>query len=225
MPASPSSSHYKDLLHGNYISSPVYDHLFKLIIIGESGVGKTCITLRFTDESFKSNFTHTLGVDFKIKTLEIHGKRVKLQIWDTAGQERFHAVTTSHYKHAHGVVLVYDITNFNSFSNIRKWLRNVEEFGREGAHLILVGNKLDKEAEREVTHNGGFQLAEDLGMSFLEVSAKDSRNIDVCFTLLVENILKKNPDDLKILNDIQNLATVKKRSKQSSCNSICTSSS
>ncbi|XP_040575307.1 ras-related protein Rab-10 isoform X2 [Lepeophtheirus salmonis] len=216
-----STSQYKDLFNGSYISNPVYDHLFKLIIIGESGVGKTCITLRFTDELFKLNFTHTLGVDFKIKTVDIKGKKIKLQIWDTAGQERFHAVTTSHYKHAHGVILVYDITNYNSFLNIRKWLRNVEEFGREGAHLVLVGNKLDLESQREVTYNGGYQLANDLGMTFLEVSAKEASNIDECFIVLVENILKKNPDDLRILNDIQNLATVKKKS-DGHCNSkIC----
>ncbi|XP_071746998.1 ras-related protein Rab-10 isoform X6 [Lepeophtheirus salmonis] len=168
-----STSQYKDLFNGSYISNPVYDHLFKLIIIGESGVGKTCITLRFTDELFK------------------------------------------------GVILVYDITNYNSFLNIRKWLRNVEEFGREGAHLVLVGNKLDLESQREVTYNGGYQLANDLGMTFLEVSAKEASNIDECFIVLVENILKKNPDDLRILNDIQNLATVKKKS-DGHCNSkIC----
>eukprot|EP00096_Caligus_rogercresseyi_P009099 TRINITY_DN3027_c0_g2_i1.p1 TRINITY_DN3027_c0_g2~~TRINITY_DN3027_c0_g2_i1.p1 ORF type:complete len:135 (-),score=16.30 TRINITY_DN3027_c0_g2_i1:88-492(-) len=123
MSSSTSTTRIKDYKDGMCSASQAYDHLFKLIIIGDSGVGKTCITIRFTDEYFKSNFSHTLGVDFKIKTVELHGKRIKLQIWDTAGQERFHAVTTSHYKHAHGVILVYDITNFNSFSNIRKWLR------------------------------------------------------------------------------------------------------
>ena len=97
-----------------------YDHLFKLLLIGDSGVGKTCILFRFSDDQFNTSFISTIGIDFKIKTVDIDGKRVKLQIWDTAGQERFHTITTSYYRGANGIMMVYDITNPKSFDNITK---------------------------------------------------------------------------------------------------------
>ena len=103
-----------------------YDLLFKLLLIGDSGVGKTCILFRFSDDAFNNTFISTIGIDFKIKTIELRGKKVKLQIWDTAGQERFHPITTSYYRGAMGIMLVYDITNSKSFDNIAKWLRNIQ---------------------------------------------------------------------------------------------------
>ena len=103
-----------------------YDLLFKLLLIGDSGVGKTCILFRFSDDTFNNRFISTIGIDFKIKTIELRGKKVKLQIWDTAGQERFHTITTSYYRGAMGIMLVYDITNSKSFDNIAKWLRNIQ---------------------------------------------------------------------------------------------------
>jgi len=104
-----------------------YDLLFKLLLIGDSGVGKTCILFRFSDDSFTSTFISTIGIDFKIKTIDFKGKRIKLQIWDTAGQERFNTITTSYYRGAMGLMLVYDITNRKSFESIAKWLRNIDE--------------------------------------------------------------------------------------------------
>ena len=103
-----------------------YDLLFKLLLIGDSGVGKTCILFRFSDDAFNNTFISTIGIDFKIKTIELRGKKIKLQIWDTAGQERFHPITTSYYRGAMGIMLVYDITNSKSFDNIAKWLRNIQ---------------------------------------------------------------------------------------------------
>ena len=103
-----------------------YDLLFKLLLIGDSGVGKTCILFRFSDDAFNNTFISTIGIDFKIKTIELRGKKIKLQIWDTAGQERFHTITTSYYRGAMGIMLVYDITNSKSFDNIAKWLRNIQ---------------------------------------------------------------------------------------------------
>merc|ERR1712123_377975 len=107
-----------------------YDLLFKLLLIGDSGVGKTCIIFRFTDDAFSSTFISTIGIDFKVKTILLRGKKIKLQIWDTAGQERFHTITTSYYRQAMGILLVYDVTNEKTFANISYWLRNIEEMPR-----------------------------------------------------------------------------------------------
>uniref|UniRef100_A0A2K6T3Q0 small monomeric GTPase n=1 Tax=Saimiri boliviensis boliviensis TaxID=39432 RepID=A0A2K6T3Q0_SAIBB len=104
-----------------------YDYLFKLLLIGDSGVGKTCVLFRFSEDAFNSTFISTIGIDFKIRTIELDGKRIKLQIWDTAGQERFRTITTAYYRGAMGIMLVYDITNEKSFDNIRNWIRNIEE--------------------------------------------------------------------------------------------------
>jgi len=106
---------------------PAYDYLIKLLMIGDSGVGKSCLLLRFSDDSFTTSFITTIGIDFKIKAVEIDGKRVKLQIWDTAGQERFRTITTAYYRGAMGILLVYDITDEQSFLNIRNWIRNIEQ--------------------------------------------------------------------------------------------------
>ncbi|ETN69598.1 Ras family protein [Necator americanus] len=113
-----------------------YDLLFKLLLIGDSGVGKTCILYRFSDDAFNTTFISTIGIDFKIKTIELRGKKIKLQIWDTAGQERFHTITTSYYRGAMGIMLVYDITNAKSFDNIAKWLRNIDEVSWFSVHSI-----------------------------------------------------------------------------------------
>uniref|UniRef100_A0A8C8DYB8 small monomeric GTPase n=1 Tax=Oryzias sinensis TaxID=183150 RepID=A0A8C8DYB8_9TELE len=112
------------------VGQKTYDLLFKLLLIGDSGVGKTCVLFRFSDDAFNTTFISTIGIDFKIKTVELQGKKIKLQIWDTAGQERFHTITTSYYRGAMGIMLVYDISNTKSFENISKWLRNIDEVRR-----------------------------------------------------------------------------------------------
>uniref|UniRef100_A0A3P9HPC8 small monomeric GTPase n=1 Tax=Oryzias latipes TaxID=8090 RepID=A0A3P9HPC8_ORYLA len=122
-----------------------YDYLFKLLLIGDSGVGKTCVLFRFADDAFNSTFISTIGIDFKIRTIDLNGKKIKLQIWDTAGQERFRTITTAYYRGAMGIMLVYDITNEKSFENIKNWIRNIEE-----AFLTLARDikaKMDKKLE------------------------------------------------------------------------------
>eukprot|EP00343_Euplotes_focardii_P012513 CAMPEP_0205833658 /NCGR_PEP_ID=MMETSP0206-20130828/50164_1 /ASSEMBLY_ACC=CAM_ASM_000279 /TAXON_ID=36767 /ORGANISM="Euplotes focardii, Strain TN1" /LENGTH=234 /DNA_ID=CAMNT_0053140251 /DNA_START=25 /DNA_END=729 /DNA_ORIENTATION=+ len=120
-----------------------YDFLIKLLLIGDSGVGKSCILLRFSDDSFTASFITTIGIDFKIKTIELDGKRIKLQIWDTAGQERFRTITTAYYRGAMGILLVYDVTDEQSFQNIRNWIRNIEQHAADNVDKVLVGNKCD----------------------------------------------------------------------------------
>ncbi|XP_062523175.1 ras-related protein Rab-8B-like isoform X2 [Corticium candelabrum] len=132
-----------------------YDYLFKLLLIGDSGVGKTKILVRFSDDTFKSTFISTIGIDFKICTGELEGKKIKLQIGDTAGQERFGTITTTYYRGAMGIMLVYDITAVKSFENIKKWLGNVKEYAAEDVVRMILGNKCDMTDERKVKKEKG----------------------------------------------------------------------
>ncbi|XP_012369872.1 ras-related protein Rab-13 [Octodon degus] len=122
-----------------------YDHLFKLLLIGDSGVGKTCLIIRFAEDNFNSTYISTIGIDFKIRTVDIEGKKIKLQVWDTAGQERFKTITTAYYRGAMGIILVYDITDEKSFENIQTWMKSIRENASAGVERLLLGNKCDME--------------------------------------------------------------------------------
>ncbi|CAJ0576159.1 unnamed protein product, partial [Mesorhabditis spiculigera] len=172
-----------------------YDLLFKLLLIGDSGVGKTCILYRFSDDAFNTTFISTIGIDFKIKTIELRGKKIKLQIWDTAGQERFHTITTSYYRGAMGIMIVYDITNARSFENITRWLRNIDEHASEDVVRMVIGNKCDMGDRRQVSKESGEELAARHGVRFLETSAKANINIDTAFYELAEAILDRAPEE------------------------------
>lgn len=174
-----------------------YDFLIKLLLIGDSGVGKSCCLLRFSEDSFTPSFITTIGIDFKIRTIELDGKRVKLQIWDTAGQERFRTITTAYYRGAMGILLVYDVTDRRSFENIQTWFSNVEQHATEGVNKILIGNKCDWEEKRVVSTEEGQELASQLGIPFLEVSAKTNKNIEEAFFSLAADIKKRIIDTSK----------------------------
>ncbi|KJR82470.1 uncharacterized protein SPSK_03590 [Sporothrix schenckii 1099-18] len=184
-------------------SPPQTPPLFiKLLLIGDSGVGKSCCLLRFSEDSFTPSFITTIGIDFKIRTIELDGKRVKLQIWDTAGQERFRTITTAYYRGAMGILLVYDVTDERSFENpnnadIRTWFSNVEQHATEGVNKILIGNKCDWEEKRVISTEQGQQLANELGIPFLEVSAKSGINIDKAFYSLAADIKSRIIDTAK----------------------------
>ena len=122
------------------------------MIIGDSGVGKSCILLRFADDTYTDSFISTIGVDFKIRTVDLEGKVVKLQIWDTAGQERFRTITSSYYRGAHGIIIVYDVTDPDSFENVKSWMAEIDRFATEGVSKLLVGNKSDMEEKRAVDY-------------------------------------------------------------------------
>jgi len=171
-----------------------YDFLIKLLLIGDSGVGKSCCLLRFSEDSFTPSFITTIGIDFKIRTIELDGKRVKLQIWDTAGQERFRTITTAYYRGAMGILLVYDVTDQKSFDNIRTWFSNVEQHATEGVNKILIGNKCDWEEKRAVSTEQGQALANELGIPFMEVSAKSNINVEKAFFSLASDIKKRIVD-------------------------------
>merc|ERR1711934_231249 len=120
-----------------------YDMLIKLLLIGDSGVGKSCLLCRYSDDVFNSNFITTIGIDFKIRTIELDGAKIKLQIWDTAGQERFRTITQAYYRGAMGILLVYDVTDKKSFEHIKEWTKSIDQHASETAVKILVGNKCD----------------------------------------------------------------------------------
>ena len=185
-----------------------YDYLFKLLIIGESGVGKTCLLLRFTDDSFTANHLTTIGIDFKIKIINLENKLIKLQIWDTAGQERFRTITKTYYKGAHGIILTYDVTDANSFKNIRNWIKQIEANAQTNVCKVLVGNKCDK-PDRTVTEEEVKKLAEDFGMILFETSAKTNKNVSEVFNYLTTEILKSNAgkttsDNKKLSSEVNN---------------------
>ncbi|XP_016355116.1 ras-related protein Rab-8B [Sinocyclocheilus anshuiensis] len=168
-----------------------YDYLFKLLLIGDSGVGKTCLLFRFSEDAFNTTFISTIGIDFKIRTIELNGKKIKLQIWDTAGQERFRTITTAYYRGAMGIMLVYDITSEKSFENIKNWIRNIEEHASSDVEKMILGNKCDMNDRRQVSKERGEKLAIDYGIKFLETSAKTSINVEEAFFTLARDIMAR----------------------------------
>jgi len=164
--------------------------LVKLLMVGESGVGKSSLLTRFVDDTFNPSFVATIGIDFRIRIVEVGGVRVKLQVWDTAGQERFRSITAAFYRNAMGVVLAYDSTNLSSFSMLPSWLDSIRSRAIPGAILMLVATKCDTD-KRVVTTEQGEAFAAEHGLMFVETSAKENTNVDACFTNLASEVLAK----------------------------------
>eukprot|EP01065_Artemidia_motanka_P002523 TRINITY_DN111_c0_g1_i1.p1 TRINITY_DN111_c0_g1~~TRINITY_DN111_c0_g1_i1.p1 ORF type:complete len:206 (+),score=74.98 TRINITY_DN111_c0_g1_i1:70-687(+) len=174
-----------------------YDYLFKLLLIGDSGVGKSCLLLRFADDTYTESYISTIGVDFKIRTIELDGKTIKLQIWDTAGQERFRTITSSYYRGAHGIIIVYDVTDRETFSNVKTWLSEIEKYATDSVNKLLVGNKCDLVVKKDVDYNTAKDFADTLGIQFLETSAKNATNVEQAFMTMSAEIkrrIQSNPD-------------------------------
>ena len=168
---------------------------FKILTIGESGVGKTCILRRFVENKFLKNHLATIGIDFKTKTLNINNQEIKLKIWDTAGQERFRNITTQYYKGADGIVLIYDVTDDASYEKIRDWMEQIlSNTKREDIGLVLLGNKCDMEP-RAVTEEQGNKMAEELKVSYFETSALTGQGINEAFNELTRDIMKRKGVD------------------------------
>lgn len=173
-----------------------HDYLWKVLLIGNSGVGKTGMLTRFCDDEFKEDSEATIGVDFRLCSRTIDRKRVKIQLWDTAGQERFRTITASYYRGSHGVIVVYDITDRTSFQHVRMWMEELGKYAKEGTVRLLVGNKCDLASKRCVSQHEGRELAEELGVHFLETSAKNSHNIEAAFAALCRGIKERqDPED------------------------------
>ena len=169
-----------------------YDFIFKVLLLGNSDVGKSSMLLRFVDSVWNDAFTPTIGVDFKVKTLEINNKRVKMQIWDTAGQERFRTVVSTYFRGAHGILLLYDVTNKDSFKNLENWLIEIEKNSNQKVLKILIGNKCDLTEDREITTEEGQTFANRNGMEFMETSAKMNTNVSEAFTTLGKLMIEFN---------------------------------
>jgi Ras-related protein Rab-1A len=169
-----------------------YDFIFKVLLLGNSDVGKSSLLLRYVDSVWSDTFVPTIGVDFKVKTIEIGGKKVKLQIWDTAGQERFRTVVSTYFRGAHGIFLIYDITNRDSFKNLENWLIEIEKNASENVLKILIGNKNDLEDERDITPDEGKAFANRNGMQFIETSAKMNTNVNEAFETLGKLMIEFN---------------------------------
>jgi len=163
-----------------------------VMLIGDSGVGKTCLLVRFKDNSFLAgSFISTVGIDFRNKVVDVEGTNVKLQIWDTAGQERFWSVTHAYYRDAHALLLLYDITNRASFDNIRTWLAEIREYAQEEVVIMLLGNKCDVTEARVVKREEGEKLAKEYNIAFMETSAKTGMNVDLAFRAVAKDLKHK----------------------------------
>lgn len=195
-----------------------HDFMFKLLIVGESGVGKTCILLRFAEDLFEENFLTTIGVDFKVKQITVDDKQIKLQIWDSAGQERFKNITMSYYRNCSGIIIVYDVTNHNSFEKVGEWIEEVRRYVPT-VPLMIIGNKCDMEDKRQVSTEEGRELAAKYNLIFLETSAKNNTNIENTFTDLSRLLMKdaENKPKQESKNQVNIAATSGKKTKRKCC--------
>lgn len=182
-------------------SGEFYDIAFKVMLVGDSGVGKTCLLVRFKDGAFLAgSFISTVGIDFRNKLMNIDTLKVKLQIWDTAGQERFRSVTHAYYRDAHALLLLYDVTNKASFDNIRAWLTEIHEYAQQDVVVMLLGNKADATHNRAVKKEEGEKLAKEFGVPFMETSARSGLNVELAFTAAARELkhrTSKEPEESK----------------------------
>jgi len=169
-------------------AAPDHDLLFKILLIGDSGVGKSNLLLRFADDDYREDSMATIGVDFKLCTRTIEDKVVKMTLWDTAGQERFRTITCSYYRGAQGIIVVYDVTDRTSFQHVRGWMQEIEKYAGDSCNRLLVGNKCDLHSKRVVEREEGQALAEELGVQFLETSARNTHNVGEAFERLAREI-------------------------------------
>ncbi|KHF99560.1 Ras-related RABA2a -like protein [Gossypium arboreum] len=167
-----------------------YDYLFKIVLIGDSGVGKSNLLSRFTRNEFCLESKSTIGVEFATRTLQVEGRTVKAQIWDTAGQERYRAITSAYYRGALGALLVYDVTKPTTFENVSRWLKELRDHADSNIVIMLIGNKTDLKHLRAVSTEDGQSYAEKEGLSFIETSALEAINVEKAFQTILSGIYR-----------------------------------
>ena len=170
----------------------IFSVFFKILLIGDLGVGKSCVILRYVEGDFPGNIMSSIGVDFKTKQIDYADRLIKMQIWDTAGHEKFRTITTSYYKSAHAIIILYDITQKTSFDHIKNWITEIDKFGKQGVLKVIVGNKLDLENNRKIKKEDAQNLALKYGVKLWEVSAKDNTNIEEMFVDTIKTLLERN---------------------------------
>ena len=180
------------------VANEAVDVEVKLLIIGDPGVGKTSLLLRYIENSYTDNYMSTIGFDYKVKIVNINNTKVRVQIWDTAGQERFRIISSSYYRGAQGVIIAYDVTDKASFENMNYWFQDFEKYSLSYAKRILIGCKNDLENEREVDKEEGIEFAQRQGLKLFETSSKTANNIDESFTYLLNEIL--SPENVSNIN-------------------------
>ena len=180
-----------------------YEFIFKVLLLGNSNVGKSSLFLRFVDDIWNDTFVPTMGVDFKIKTFDIDEKRIKMQIWDTAGQERFKNIIASYYRGAHGILLIYDVTDKDSFKNLSNWLIEIEKNSSKNVLKVLIGNKTDLEEKRVISYNQAKEFADSYGLKYIETSAKKNLNVNEAFATLGRELMLAS-EDKRIVKQKQN---------------------
>ena len=165
------------------------DLVYKILLLGDSDVGKSCFLMRYADNVFVDNYITTIGLDYKLKYIQLDsGEIIKVQLWDTAGHDRYRTIAKNYYKGSHGILLLYDVTKTNSFENIREWIRDIREEVYEKAIIFLIGNKIDKKEDRKIQTEQGAKLAEEFNLPFFEASAKSGENVDEIFKALYKKI-------------------------------------
>ena len=189
------------------------EHSFKILLLGDTSVGKTCFLKRYTEDTFQDAYLSTIGFDFKFKMVTLkNGKQVKVQLWDTAGQERFRTIAKSYYKGAHGIILIYDVSNPKTYDNIKKWLAQIKEEASSKVCIILVANKIDHE-ERVVTEEEGEKLAKSFNLKIFESSAKENINVTEAFQEVIENISVNYSNIMTSGTILQNTKIITKEKK------------
>ena len=172
-------------------SSPESDFVFKILLLGDSEVGKSCFLMRYSDNVFVENYITTIGLDYKLKTIKLDsGKVIKVQLWDTAGQDKYRTIAKNYYKGSHGILLLYDITKISSFENIREWIQDIRQEVSPKSIIFLIGNKIDLTDQRKISKEQGEELAEEFKIPFFEASAKSGENVDEVFKALYEKIIE-----------------------------------
>ncbi|XP_075219969.1 RAS oncogene family member Rab26 isoform X2 [Lycorma delicatula] len=209
-----TNSHHRQ----SFNTEQAADLICKVMLLGDSGVGKTCLLVRFRDNLFLcGNFISTVGIDFRNKVVSVDDSKIKLQIWDTAGQERFRSVTHAYYRDAHALLLLYDVSNKTSFDNIRAWLGEIREYAQDDVVIMLLGNKADcPSAERMVRREDGERLAREYNVTFMETSAKTGLNVELAFMAVARELKSRkcgNADDQKF--NVQDY--VREQTQKGSC--------
>ena len=188
--------------------------LYKILLLGDSSVGKTCFFMRYIENTFQEIHMSTIGLESKIKTVELDdGRTVKIQLWDTAGQERFHTITKNYYKTAHAIILIFDVTEKATYQNVKNWVEQIREEVSSKVVTVLVGNKIDDVENRKINKEEGEEMAKECGISYFECSAKTGENIDPIFN----DLIKKTIENYKVLEDATKLDSKKKSKKKRFC--------